>query len=159
MGATEHQLLSWCEGCSRSTGSERTEEEKVGEGALCNPRRSCNKQVSLVETVANGAGHKNGQTPPFASYQNKCSHLGTASTPKPSLYGAQRVERIERPCHACSLAGLKLRSTLLAQWSEAWAPLLKYHASQSRHGLLHLTMPQCLLLEALRTILPLLAKV
>lgn len=34
------------------------------------------------------------------------------------------------PAH---FAGLERRSTLLAQWSEeVWAPLLEYHASQSR---------------------------
>lgn len=50
------------------------------------------EEVATSKCLAYASSHKNGQTPPFASYQSKCSHLGTASTPKPSLQGAQRVE-------------------------------------------------------------------
>lgn len=120
-------------------------------GALCEPRRSYNKQVSLVD-----------RRPCCGSQEWTDSSL--CFLPEQMLPPRRELlqhlslpSRVPRECNE-SLAGLELRSTLLAQWSEeAWAPLLEYHVSQSRHGLLWLTMSQCL--RNTRTILPLLAKV
>lgn len=60
------------------------------------PQKKLYKQVvSFVEAVAHAVGHKNGQIPWSASYQNKWS----ASTPKPLLNGArERHESRTMPC-------------------------------------------------------------